>query len=254
MTRQLYDLKHPLYPHPDLLKYHNDHKIQYQPYQGAYDETYNQWYQLVRADHDFSGAPIRPIYREISQILRMKSSGNEYILYGETLYGQDHENNTIPFFHTYGQYMKPAFKTVYNYELKQANTIRSGGVDTIYFVKFNKDLIDELYDSGPDDKDIELLVNVGSKQYGGRGFYTYEEFRDSSLEELARIGREGKGMFTQPTSNIPVGTMTAELKALGGSTITAQQQQLWKDFQEFQKFKQSQQQQSTTVTNKDKKL
>ena len=44
--------------------------------------------------------------------------------------------------------------------------------------------------------DIELLVNVGSKQYGGRGFYTYEEFRDATLEELARIGREGKGMFT----------------------------------------------------------
>ena len=55
----------------------------------------------------------------------MKSSGQEYLLYGETLYGQDHENNTIPFFPTFGQYMKPSFKTVYNYELKQANTIRS---------------------------------------------------------------------------------------------------------------------------------
>ena len=38
---------------------------------------------------------------------------------------------------------------------------------------------------------------LASKQYGGRGFYTYDEFRDSTLEELARIGREGKGMFTQ---------------------------------------------------------
>lgn len=245
MTRQLYDLKHPLYPHPDLLKYHFEHKIVYQPYQGAYDDAYNQWYQLVRADHDFSGAPIRPIMREISQIIRMKSSGQEHILYSETLFGQDHENNTIPFFHTYGQYMKPAFKTVYNYELKQANTIRSGGVETIFFLPFNKDLIMELYDAGPDDKDIELLVNVGSKQYGGRGFFTYDEFRDASLEELARIGREGKGMFTQLTSNVPVGTMTAELKALGGSPTTpAQQQQLWKEFQEFQKFKQNQQQRS----------
>lgn len=245
MTRQLYDLKHPLYPHPDLLKYHIDHKIQYQPYQGAYDDAYNQWYQLVRADHDFSGAPIRPIYREISQIIRLKSSGNDYILYGETLYGQDHENNTIPFFHTAGQYMKPAFKTVYNYELKQANTIRSGGVETVYFLKFNKDLIEELYSAGPDDKDIELLVNVGSKQYGGRGFYTYEEFANSTLEELARIGREGKGMFTQPVSNVPVGSMTAELRALGGtaggsSKSAAEQQQLWKDFQEFKKFQQNQ--------------
>lgn len=237
MTRQLYDLKHPLYPHKDLLAYHNQHKIQYQPYQGAYDDAYNQWYQLVRADHDFSGAPIRPIYREISQIIRLKSSGQEYILYGETLYGQDHENNTIPFFHTYGQYMKPFFKTVYNYELKQANTIRSGGVETVYFLHLNKHLIDELYNAGPDDRDIELLVNVGSRQYGGRGFFTYEEFRDLPLEELARIGREGKGMYTQLTSNIPTGSMATELKTLQatGTTNTT----LWKEFQEFQKFKQS---------------
>jgi hypothetical protein len=109
MTRKLYDFKHPLYPQPDLLAYHNQHKIAYQPYQGTYDDAYNQWYQLVRADHYFSGAPIRPIYREISQIIRMNSSGQEYLLYGETLYGQDHENNTIPFFHTFGQYMKPVF-------------------------------------------------------------------------------------------------------------------------------------------------
>jgi hypothetical protein len=178
--------------------------------------------------------------REISQIIRLKSSGQEYILYGETLFGQDHENNTIPFFHTYGQYMKPAFKTVYNYELKQANTIRSGGVETVYFLPLNKELIEELYEAGPDNMDIELLVNVGSKQYGGRGFYTYEEFRDSSLEELARIGREGKGMYTQPTSNVPTGTMTAELRASSGSgsaTTSVQQQSMWKEFLEFQKFK-----------------
>ena len=235
MTRKLYDLKHPLYPHSDLLAYHNQHKIAYQPYQGkVYYDAYNQWYQLVRADHDFNGAPIRPIYREISQIIRMNSSGQEYLLYGETLYGQYYENNTIPFFHTFGQYMKPAFKTVYNYELKQANTIRSGGVETVYFLKFNKELLEEkLYSAGPDNMDIELLVNVGSKQYGGRGFNTYEEFKDSSLEDLARIGREGKGMFTQPPSNVPVGTMTAELRASGANSLQQQQQiDLTREFNE----------------------
>lgn len=236
MTRKLYELKHPLYPHPDLIKYHEDHKILYQPYQGSYDDAYKNWYQLVRADHDFSGAPIRPIYREISQIIRLKSSGQEYLLYGETLYGQDHENNTIPFFHTHGQYIKPGFRTVYNYDTRTANTIRNGQLETVYFIPLRKETLNELYECGPDDKDIELLVNVGSKQYGGRGFFTYEEFRDATLEELARIGREGKGMFTQPISNVPTGTMTAELRASG-------QAQLWKEFQEFQKFKQQQNQQ-----------
>jgi hypothetical protein len=241
MTKQLYELKHPLYPHPDLLAYHLQHKIGYQPHQGAYDDAYKNWYQLVRADHDFSGAPIRPIYREISQIIRIKSSGQDYVLYSETLYGQDHENNVVPFFHTYGQYMKPSFKTVYNYETRQANTLRSGQIETVFFINYDAALIDELYRAGPDDKDIELLVNVGSRQYGGRGFFTYDEFRDSKIEELARIGREGKGMYTTLQSNIPTGTIQQELKAAG--TSTQQQSQLYKEFLEFQKFKQGQQQQ-----------
>ena len=97
MTRQLYELKHPLYPNPTLKKHYDDHKIQYSPYQGSYDDAYNNWYQIVRADHDQSGAPKRPIYREISQIIRFKSSGKDYVRYGETLTGYDHENNPVPF-------------------------------------------------------------------------------------------------------------------------------------------------------------
>jgi len=250
MTRQLYELKHPLYPNPDLVKYYNDHKVIYHPYQGTYDSAYNNWYQLVRADHDISGAPIRPITREISQIIRLKSSGKEYLLYSETLYGLDHENTQIPFFHTYGEYKKPAFKTVYNYETKQASTLPTGQIETVYFIDYDTKLIDELYDAGPDDREIELLVNVGSRQYGGRGFFGNEEFRDAKLEELGRIGREGKGMFTTLTSNIPTGSMNSELKSLGqsSSTTTSNQNKLWQEFIEFQKFKQDQQITTTQPT------
>ena len=253
MTKQLYELKHPLYPHPDLIGYHTQHKILYMPQQGAYDDAYRNWYQLVRADHDFSGAPKRPIYREISQIIRLKSSGQEFIMYSETLIGQDHENNSIPFFHTYGQYPKPAFKTVYNYETRQANTLRSGQIETVYFIKYDPYLIDELVNAGPDDRDIEFLVNVGSRQYGGRGFFTPEEFRDSKLEELARIGREGKGMYTTLQSNVPTGNVSSELKSLSTSLSPAQQSQMYKEFMEFQKFKQGQQQQQQQQPTKEKK-
>jgi hypothetical protein len=248
MTRQLYELNHPLYPNQELLKYYNDHKIEYRPHQGSYDAAYNNWYQLVRADHDISGAPKRNIYREISQIIRLRSSGKEFLLYSEYLYGQDHENNMIPFFHTYGQYIKPNFKTVYNYDTKTASTLPTGQNDTIFFIEYSPETIEKLYEAGPDDSDIELLVSIGSRQYGGRGFFKYDEFRDFGLEELARIGREGKGMFTTLQSNIPTSTAQAELKAISGGAAAgnnqsvANQQQLWKEFQEFQKFKQSQQQ------------
>lgn len=243
MAKQLYELKHPLYPHPELLKWYEDHKITYTPYQGSYDDTYLNWYQLVRADHDISGAPKRPIYREISQIIRARSSGKEYVLYSETLYGSDHENNQISFFHTVGTYKKPSFKTTYNYDTKQAHTLPTGQIETIYWVPYDKNLIDELYEAGSEDRDIELLINVGSKQYGGRGFYSYDEFKNSTFEELARIGREGKGMFTIAQTQTPAGTMAAELKAATTGGGAQQQSQLYKEFLEFQKFKQQSQQQ-----------
>ena len=92
---------------------------------------------------------------------------------------------------------------------------------------------------------LEFLVNVGSRQYGGRGFFTPEEFRNDKLEELARIGREGKGMYTTLQSNVPTANVSSELKSLNATSSPAQQSQLYKEFLEFQKFKQSQQQQPT---------
>lgn len=243
MTRQLYELDHPLYPHRDLKKYHDDHKVQYVPYRGSYDDAYNNWYQIVRADHDYSGAPKRPIYREVTQIIRMKSYGKEHILYSEYLIGYDHENMPQPFFHTYGTYVKPYFRTVYNYDSKTANVIRTGQFETVYFLDYDPKLIDTLYQAGPDDKDIELLVKIGSMEYGGRGIFTYDEFRDLPLEELARIGKDGKGQFITMEQNVPLGNTIQQLKAEGNTIAinTDQQSQLYKEFLEFQKWKQNNQ-------------
>lgn len=250
MARQLYELDHPLYPHKDLKKYHDDNKILYVPYRGSYDDAYNNWYQLVRADHDISGAPKRPIYREVTQIIRLKSSGKEHILYSEYLIGFDHENTPHPFFHTYGTYVKPYFRRVYNYDLKQANTIRSGQFETVYFLDYDPKLIDTLYQAGPDNADIELLVKVGSMEYGGRGIYSYDEFRDLSLEDLARIGKDGKGQFITMEQNVPVGNTLQQLKAEGyGGEI---QSKMWKEFQEYALWKRSQElQQELSKANPD---
>lgn len=243
MTRQLYELEHPLYPHKDLRKHHEIHKVDYVSQHGTYDDAYRNWYQIVRADHDVSGAPKRPIYREISQIMRQKSSGKEFLTYGETLIGFDHENNPVPFFHTYGTYTKPFFRTTYNYEQQKAYTIRSGQSELVYFIEYTPELLDELYAAGPDNMDIELLVTVGSVQYGGRGFYTYNEFRDLPLEELARMGREGKGQFPTNTTNIPVGTMISQLKHEGFDINKEDTAELQREFAEFVKWKNQQQQQ-----------
>lgn len=260
MTRQLYELKHPLYPHPELLKWYADHKMAYKPYPGSYDDQYNQWYQLARADHDQSGAPIRDIYREVQQIIRLKSASKDYLLIAENLIGTDHQNNVVDFFHTYGSYQKPGFRTMYNYDTKQSNTVFSGQVQTIYFIDFDKKLLENLYEYGPDNLDIGLYVQAGSTQYGGRGFYSYDEFKNLSLPELAEIGRTGKGMFAQKVVTVPSSEMATEYKASGGTTgsttgTAAMSPQTWHEFQEFKRWKeqsekQKQQQQQTQSQQK----
>ena len=239
MTRQPYELKHPLYPHPDLLNYYLSKKVKYEPRPGSYDDTYYNWYQLVRADHDISGAPIRPIEREVQQIIRLKASGKEYLMYSEYLYGQDHEYLQKPFFHQYGSYQKPGFRTTYNYDTKTSSVIPTGQLETIYFIPYDPKEIEILYNAGPDDQDIELLVNAGPKQYGGRGFFTYNEFRDLELDELARMGRDGKGKFTTVTSKVATNEMTAELYNVTDKNNMNPQQQakLYAEFQAFQRFK-----------------
>ena len=236
MTRQLYELKHPLYPHPDLLNYYLDHKTKYEPRQGSYDDTYNNWYRLVRADHDISGAPIRPIYREVQQVIRLKSSGKEYLMFSEYLIGQDHEYTQKPFFHQYGSYVKPGFRSVYNYDTQTSSVLTTGQVETIYFIPYDTKEIDILYNAGPDDQDIELLVYAGPKQYGGRGFYKYDEFRDSPLDDLAQIGRDGKGQFTKVVSKIPTNEMTAELYNVKNNN-PQQEAKLYEEFQAFKRYK-----------------
>ena len=248
MTRQLYELKHPLYPHPDLLAWYAQNKMKYVPYPGSYDDHYNQWYQLVRADHDQSGAPKRDIYREVQQIIRIKSASKEYIMIAEHLIGEDHQHNPVDFFHTYGTYQRPGFRTMYNYDTKQASTIFSGQVQTVYFIPFNVQYLENLYKAGPDDLDIGLYVYAGEVQYGGRGFYTYDEFKNLKLEELAEIGRTGKGMFSQKYTSVPTDELAKEYHSLGvkpstTTTVDNIPPQTWHEFLEFRKWKEQSQRQ-----------
>ena len=244
MTRQLYELKHPLYPHPDLLRHYQQNNMKYTPYPGSFDDQYHQWYQLVKADQDTNqSVPKRPIYQEVQQIIRLKSASKDYILVAENLIGTDHQNNTIPFFHTRGSYQKPGFRTMYNYDTKTSNTVFSGEVQTVYFIPYDKKELENLFDLGPEDQDIGLYINVGSVQYGGRGFYTYDEFKNLSLQQLAEIGRTGKGMFQQQYTQTPTNELSKELRALGQSVPPS----TWHEFQEFQKWKEQSQKQQQQV-------
>lgn len=234
MAKTLYQLKHPLYPHPDLIAHYIQHNSTYVSPPSSYDSSYKWWYQLVRADHDVSGAPIREIYREVTSIKRIKIGGKEYVEIGEYLIGEDHQHVKQNFYHQYGSYLKPGFRTVYNYETKQASTILTGQNETIYFIPYTKKAIEDAYESGSESVDVELKVQVGPRKYGGRGFFSFEEFRDLSIEELARMGATGKGMYKQIDTKIPMNVLASESRALGKVPLD---QALIQEFEEFTRWK-----------------
>ena len=214
--------KQPLYPIPELIQHIKANNQEYNPDRFPYDNNYNDWIKAVKGYSKIEGSPSYPITREISQIVRLKKGGQEYILYYEILTGKDYYQNPLPFTHKVGKYKKPLYRKQYNYRTGEVNTIPLNKKEIVYTVKYSKKLINELYKYAIEGKDIQLLIKVGDRSYGGGGFYTLEEFRDLSLEELARIGREGKNMFARLEVKIPDNTLAKENFELNTTPQTKQ--------------------------------
>lgn len=194
-----YNLKHPLYPIPELKKLHDDNNIKYDKNQ--FDTNYENWYNLVRRDSE-SGVPKRPIFQKITQIYRVKRGKKEFLIYNEELIGTDHEHNTEVFSHLYGRYKKPSFRRVYDYKTKSVTVTKEGDVEDVYFIPFSKKKLDELYEAIPEGVEPSLIVHTGVRRYGGTGIFTMEEFRDLPFEDLVKIAFTGRGLITNFNPNI----------------------------------------------------
>ena len=195
--------KKPIYPIPELKEHIDANNQGYNPDRYPYDNNYTDWVKAVQGYSKMDGAPKYPITREITQIVRQTYGGKEYLTYYEILTGKDYYQNPLPFTHKYGKYKKPIYRKQFNYKQNTVNIIPTGKNETRFFIPYSPKTVDELYKYAPDDRDIQLVIKVGDRSYGGGGFFTKEEFRDLSIEELARIGREGKNMFARLEVKIP---------------------------------------------------
>lgn len=217
MPTKEYNLTEPIYPLKQIVEHYTKNNQEYNKNRQGLDNMFEEWWKLCVLPGLTDSSLKKPITRTINKIKRIKVGNKEYVIYYEVLEGQDYQQNSTLFTHTVGTYKLPIFKKSFDYTTNSVKTSRSGKEETIYMFKYSPRLIKELLEYAADGpKGIELLVQVGSVKYGYRGFFTEEEFINEPIEELARIARDGKGMFIlkESVNKQSVTEETAQVKAI----------------------------------------
>jgi hypothetical protein len=173
-----------LYPRPQVLALHNGNAFPYS--ETVQDKHYQKWLAKVKKRPDKITSRINQIYR-----VRVLNEGGEKILYNETLIGQDHNENELEFDHLVGKWEKPIFKKQYDEETDNVISQEINRHDTIYEIAYTPEKVIELASKGPVDT-LSLVINTGSRKYGGVGIYSLEEFAYARFEALEEKGRTGK--------------------------------------------------------------
>lgn len=182
----VYKLNHPLYPKPEVTKLYNDNAFPYRL--NTIDKLYGEkWYPKIKKKED-------KIISVVNQIFRVKvlNTGEEKILYDETLIGLDHNDNEKEFYHRVGKWEKPIFTKQYDEETDEVLSTEIRRHQTVYEIPYSPDRIMELAALGPTDT-LALTIVTGSRNYGGDSTtYTLDEFAYSTFEQLVEKGRTGK--------------------------------------------------------------
>ena len=121
----------------------------------------------------------------------MLNAGGEKILYNETLTGTDFHGNEVEFDHLVGRWDKPIFVKQYDEETDAVIAPEILRHDAQYEIPYSPEKIIELAAKGPVDT-LSLVINTGSRKYGGVGIYSLEEFAYARFEALEERGRTGK--------------------------------------------------------------
>jgi hypothetical protein len=173
-----------LYPRPQIIAAHKENDFPYS--ETVQDKAYKRWYSKVK------NKPTK-ITSEVTQIFRKRvlNSGAEKIIYDETLRGLDHNDNELDFAHRVGEWDKPIFRKQYDEETDALISQEIHRHEKVYEVDYSPEKVIQLASRGPPDT-ISLIVDNGSKAWGGPGIYSLEEFANARFEDLIEKGRTGK--------------------------------------------------------------
>lgn len=182
-----------LYPKPEIIALFTENNFPYQA--NTMDKKYERWYNKVKKK------PNKITYR-VDQIYRVKvlNTGAEKIVYNETITGQDHNDNELEFDHVVGKWDKPIFRKQYDEETEQVISQEIHRYERVYDIDYDPEKILELAARGMPDT-LSLVVEYGSKKYGGTGVFSLEEFAYLTSEQLLEKGRTGKTIAVEiPTA------------------------------------------------------
>jgi len=175
-----------LYPKPQILALHKENEFPYS--ETTQDKHYQKWYARVKKRSSEIKSQINQIYR-----VRVLNGGGEKILYNETLTGLDHNDNEIEFDHLVGRWEKPVFRKQYDEETDAQIAAEILRHDPQYDIAYSPEKILELAAKGPVDT-LSLVINTGSRKYGGVGIYSVEEFAYAEFPALEEKGRTGRAI------------------------------------------------------------
>ena len=140
-----------------------------------------------------SGAPIR---REIQAVYRTKIKDKEHFWYHQELRSQDSLQNEIEvFMPRVGRYEKPYFSTITDPNTGAKIPTGIQRTEEIYELEWPKDWTPELENDLIDK--LNLVVIANGRHFGG---YTWDEFKERTLNELVTYGKYG--VFEKPIQKV----------------------------------------------------
>lgn len=132
----------------------------------------------------------KPVIHNIHKVVRIKTASGEHVYYHETLKSRDYLDNLIDHSRVVGKYEDPQFTSSVDPSTRQPRVTEIQGFETKYEITWTPNIIDVwLSQEGFQlDDDCGFVIKQGGKTYGG---YTYDQFCNSSYEDLVTLGKYG---------------------------------------------------------------
>jgi hypothetical protein len=187
------EVRHPLYPRPDLLALYKENNYPYQ--EKTVDKKYAKWYAKVKKKQNKITSLVTQVYR-----VRVLNTVGEKIMYHETLTGLDHNDNELEFDHLAGRWERPIFRKQYDEETDDVISQEIKDHETVYDIPYTPEKILELTTRAPSDT-LSMVIQNGAKKWGG--MYTIDEFAYAPFEALEEKGRTAKPIELEVGAKTP---------------------------------------------------
>jgi hypothetical protein len=178
------DLDRNLIPHREVVKAYDDAGDDSQVYERTcHDRAYEWFYSQVTGKDSIKNQEIE---QRISNLMRVRDKGGEWLVYGVGLFGKNWKGNRVDFYHTEGKIEgMPIFTKEIDPQTDQVvpGSTQVFEMKTIHNIPFSKKKIEELSQYFVAPSFIVVSNTMGGRKYS----CSLEEFRDLPYDELISL-------------------------------------------------------------------